>query len=221
MIKLFFFLSILSILSCSNSNNKDTETFLKQASDTSSPVDLASNYELDIVRLKQKAKEALDYSKNHSMNTNYCILIDMDIHSGRNRMFLWDFKADKIKIQGLSSHGCGDKSWGIDETKTTPVFSNVSDSHLSSLGKFKIGKRGWSNWGIHVNYKLHGLEKSNSNAYKRVIVLHSWEAVSSEETFPTGTPEGWGCPALNNTVMKKIDTVLKEEGKPLLLWIYK
>lgn len=144
----------------------------------------------------------------------------MNIHSGKNRMFLWNFSQNSIQIQGLSSHGCGTHSWGVDETKTTPNFSNIPDSHLSSLGKFRIGKRGWSNWGIHVNYKLHGLENSNNNAYKRVIVLHSWEAIENKETFPLGTPEGWGCPAVNNKIMKELDKVLIKE-QSALLWVYK
>lgn len=177
-------------------------------------------YNLDTLRLQNKAKEALEYCKKQQMNTNYCILIDMNIHSGRNRLFLWDFKANKIVLSSLCSHGCGDKPWGLDETKDAPIFSNQPDSHLSSLGKYKIGKRGWSNWGVHINYKLHGLDKTNSNAYKRIIVLHSWEAVENKETYPNGTPEGWGCPAINNEKMKELDGYLKNERTSTLLWIY-
>ncbi|MCT4580517.1 MAG: murein L,D-transpeptidase catalytic domain family protein [Flavobacteriales bacterium] len=177
-------------------------------------------YKLDTIRLQNKAKEALTYCKKNKMNSNYCVLIDMHIHSGRNRLFLWDFKANKIVLSGLCSHGCGDEPWGLDNTKDSPIFSNQPDSHLSSLGKYKIGKRGWSNWGIHVNYKLHGLDKTNSNAYKRIIVLHSWEAVEENETYPYGTPEGWGCPAINNDKMKELDAYLEKEKTPVLLWIY-
>ena len=184
------------------------------------PIVPTINYSLDTNRIIEKAKEALAYNKTKNLNTNYCILIDMQIHSGRNRLFLWDFKQNKIVLSCLSSHGCGNEPWGQDNTKETPLFSNTSDSHLSSIGKFKIGKRGWSNWGIHVNYKLHGLEKTNSNAYKRIIVLHSWEAVQENETYPNGTPEGWGCPAVNNEKMKVLDAYLKKEKTPVLLWIF-
>ena len=116
----------------------------------------------------------------------------MSIHSGKKRLFLYDLKDKKIVQSGLCSHGCGEAPWGEDETKETPLFSNVPDSHLSSIGKYRIGKRGYSNWGIHVNYKLHGLEATNSKAYSRFIVLHSWDAIEDEETFPQGAPEGWG-----------------------------
>ena len=110
--------------------------------------------------------------------------------------------------------------WGEETTKLSPVFSNVSESHCSSLGKYRIGKRGWSNWGIHVNYKLHGLEASNNNAFKRVIVLHSWNMVTEEEVYPKGTSEGWGCPAVSANVMRYLDKKLKVTTMPVLLWIY-
>lgn len=168
----------------------------------------------------EKAEEALKYCKTQGFNTDFCILVDMRIHSGKNRMFIWDLKNDSIIKSSLCSHGCGDSPWGQDETKTDPIFSNTSDSHLSSLGKYKIGKRGYSQWGINVNYKLHGLEPANKNAYKRYIVLHSWEMVSNTPTFPNGTPEGWGCPAVSNDMMKILDKRLQSTSKPVLLWVF-
>jgi len=91
---------------------------------------------------------------------------------------------------------------------------------LSSLGKYRIGKRGYSNWGINVNYKLHGLEASNSNAYKRIIVLHSWKDIPNDEVYPRGCPEGWGCPAVSNDFMRKLDVLLKNSRKSVLMWVY-
>lgn len=170
--------------------------------------------------ISTKANEALSYCKTNKLNTNICFLVDMSLHSGKYRLFLWDFKTGKVLLQGLCSHGCCEHPWGEDNTKTDPTFSNQHESHCSSLGKYQIGQRGWSNWGIHVNYKLHGLEKSNNQAFARQIVLHSWVDVEDEETFPNGTPEGWGCPAVSNAVMKKIDTRLKKEQNPVLFWIY-
>jgi hypothetical protein len=168
----------------------------------------------------EKVKEALEYCENKGFNTDFCILADMRIHSGKNRLFIWDFKNNSIYKSGLCSHGCGDSSYGKDETKTAPIFSNKPDSHLSSLGKYKIGKRGYSNWGININYKLHGLETTNKNAYERVIVLHSWKSVSNIPIYPSGTPEGWGCPAVSNDMMRILDEKLQSTSKPVLLWIF-
>lgn len=207
-------LSILSFIACSHKPEKTKQT------NTLLLTKVIPTYQIDSNRLQLKAKEALFYNEKHQLNTNYCILIDMQIHSGRDRIFLWNFKQAKIVLSGLCSHGCGDEPWGLDETKDNPIFSNMPDSHLSSLGKYKIGKRGWSNWGIHVNYKLHGLEKSNNNAYKRIIVLHSWEAIEEKEIYPKGSSEGWGCPAINNEKMKQLDSFLNKEKTPVLLWIF-
>ena len=167
-----------------------------------------------------KATEALEYCKRKGFDTDFCILLDMRIHSGKKRIFIWDFKNDSSFQSGLCSHGCGDFPWSEDRTKTAPVFSNAPDSHLSSLGKYKIGKRGYSNWGINVNYKLHGLESTNNNAYERVIVLHSWRSISNTPIYPSGTPEGWGCPAVSNEMMKILDKKLKVTSKPVLLWVF-
>lgn len=178
----------------------------------------------ELLRIKNrtqiKVTEALAYAKKNNFNTRYTILVDMSIHSGKNRLFVWDFKEQKTIKKGLCSHGCCNEPWGGDYTKGKPVFSNTPESHCSSLGKYKIGKRGYSNWGININYKMHGLETSNNNAFKRVIVLHSWEEVSDTETNPSGTPEGWGCPAVSNNFMKELDSLLQKETKPLLFWIY-
>jgi len=163
---------------------------------------------------------ALAYCHESTLDTSFMILIDMDIHSGRERLFVYDFSRDSIVDSGLVSHGCCDGSWGMDESKDSPLFKNVAESHCSSLGKYRIGARGWSNWGIHVNYKLHGLENLNDKAYERYIVLHSWEMVSDEEVYPDGTPEGWGCPAVSNALMKRLDERLST-SKDVLLWIIK
>ncbi|PKQ61970.1 peptidase [Labilibaculum filiforme] len=177
-------------------------------------------YESSKYYTKTKADAAYQYCRKNGFSTEFCLLVDMSIHSGKNRLFIYDFKKDSIVDKGLCAHGCGVNKWGTEETKTNPKFSNVDNSHCTSVGKYKIGKRGYSNWGININYKLHGLEDSNDNAYSRIIVLHAWDMVSEEEIFPVGTPEGWGCPAVSNGLMRNIDSLLKNSSKPVLLWVY-
>lgn len=172
------------------------------------------------VNIKSKAAEARAYCEEKGLSTEFCVLVDFSMHSGKKRMFVYDLKIDSIMATGMVSHGCGDKPWGMDYTKNKPVYSNEHESHCSSKGKFKIGKRGYSNWGININYKLHGLESSNSNAYDRVIVLHSWKDIPHEEVYPNGTPEGWGCPAVSNEFMTYLDSLLKNKEKDVLLWVY-
>jgi len=170
--------------------------------------------------IDEKAKEALSFCEANECSTDFCILIDMKIHSGKYRMFIYDFKKQEVERKALVAHGAGknDKA----STGETPLFSNERGSWLTSLGKYKIGERSYSQWGINVHYKLHGLEESNSNAFKRMIVLHSYTPVSTEEIYPFHLPMGWslGCPVTDDETMTWLDDKLKNAKKPVLLWIF-
>lgn len=163
--------------------------------------------------------EALAFCNKNSFNEEYYFLVDLSIHSGKNRFFVYDFIAEKIIDENLVTHGSCDK-FEDNETKWEKVkFSNKSESHCSSKGKYKIGKRDYSSWGINVKYWLHGLEATNNNAVDRVVVLHSWSAVKNKEIYPKYSPLSWGCPAVSNEFMKVLDEKLKASNKPVLLWI--
>lgn len=168
--------------------------------------------------LLQKADSAFLFCKKNKMDTTFCLLADMKMHSGKIRFFLFDFQTKSILDSGMVSHGCGANPWGKTSSKYNSSFSNKDGSHCTSLGKFKIGQRNYSQWGIHVNYFLYGLEVTNNNAYKRTIVLHSWDDVPEGEVYPDGTPEGWGCPAINNSLMERIDQKLQLAKSAVLLW---
>lgn len=175
---------------------------------------------VSIEKTRVKAKEALAFCDKRKFNTDFCILIDMSIHSGRKRFFVWDFQKDSIVESFLVGHGCGNNPWSYDFSKDKPTFSNKDGSHCSALGKYKLGERGYSSWGIHVKYLMHGLDATNSNALARTIVFHSWEDVTDEEVYPKGTVEGWGCPTISNKSMEKMDPKIKASEKPVLMWIY-
>lgn len=175
---------------------------------------LKTNYEIYY-------KDALNYCQKNKLNKDYFILIDLGVHSGKKRFHIFDFNQNKVINSYTVSHGCGSNEWSKDYSKDNPKISNAFDSHCSSIGKYIIKKRGVSQWGIGVNYTLIGKDKTNSNAEKRAIVLHSWNAIPNDELYPNGTPEGWGCPAVSNEAMTNIDAKLKTTGKPTLLWIIK
>ena len=176
---------------------------------------------INIELTRIKAKQAFEFCKTKNFNKELCILIDMSTHSGIKRFLVWDFKKDSVSSSFLVGHGCCDNPWNNDFSKDNPSFSNADGSHCSSLGKYKIGERAYSNWGVNVKYVLHGLESTNSNALKRLIVFHSWEVVSDVEIYPNGTPEGWGCPTISNNSFKIVDSLIKSSSKPVLMWIYK
>jgi hypothetical protein len=165
-------------------------------------------------------KEAKSYVRKNKMDTSLAIFINYHQHSGIKRGYIIDLKHKIVKDSFLVAHGCGDNYWSMDQSKETPKFSNAFDSHCSSLGKYKIGGRAYSEWGIHVKYYLYGLESTNNNAYKRTIVLHGWESIPYAEPYPAGVPEGWGCPAVSNATMTQLDGLLSKAKGSVLLWAY-
>lgn len=210
MLRYLFIATVVIVFSCRCQSMTEKHNETKKQNDS-----------LQTLRNLTYAKQAKEFCVSKRYNTDFCILIDMSIHSGKKRLFLWDLQANNIILTGMCSHGCGNMPWGKDYSKTSPSFSNKDGSHCSALGKYKIGERGVSQWGIKVKYLLHGLEESNNNALARTIVLHSWNDVTENEVYPEGTPEGWGCPAISNEVMKELDLKLSKTTKPVLLWIYK
>lgn len=165
-----------------------------------------------------KYKEALVFCKKQKLDTTIAFFVDMSVHSGKNRFFIVDLQKRSVLNSGLCCHGAGGES-----TVEIPVFSNVSGSNCTALGKYKTGARAYSNWGINVHYKMFGLEKSNCNAFERIIVLHSYTPISNNEIYPKHLPLGWsqGCPVVSDELMTTIDKLLKNRKRPVLLWIYK
>ncbi len=168
-------------------------------------------------RLRAKADSALAYCRAKGMNTDFCLLADMGVHSGRKRMWVWDFRKGAAALSSLCCHGCGQGGTGA-----KPVFSNVPGSNCTSLGKYRLGARSWSNWGIHVHYKMHGLEPTNDKAFERIVVLHSFSPVPDVEIHPFHLPMGWslGCPVISDSAMAAVDSMMQKSAKPVLLWIY-
>lgn len=164
-------------------------------------------------------QEALTFCKQNKFNQDFYFFVDLSIHSGKNRFFIYDFKNQKVVNQNLVTHGACDVFQEHPEKYKKVKFSNKSNSHCSMKGKYKIGKRDYSSWGINVKYWLHGLESTNNNAVNRVVVLHSWDAVSNEEIYPRYSPLSWGCPAVSDEFMKVLDEKLKADNQSVLLWI--
>lgn len=195
--KHFFLVMILSFLCCNNAENN---------------VEASKDY-------SKIHTEALAFCQKEGFDENYYFLVDLSIHSGKSRFFIYDFKTKKVVDKNLVTHGSCDQ-FEENPTKWEKVrFDNRVDSHCSMKGKYKIGNRDYSSWGINVKYWLHGLEESNKNAVKRVVVLHSWNAVKNNEVYPKFAPLSWGCPAVSNEFMEKLDTRLQKSEKPVLLWI--
>ena len=181
-----------------------------------------NNSEVETLPVKDYSsfhKEAKEFCAENEYNEDYYFLVDLSIHSGKNRFFIYDFKTKKVLDRNLVTHGSCDQFEENPDKWKKVKFDDRVDSHCSMKGKYKIGNRDYSSWGINVKYWLHGLESTNKSAEQRVVVLHSWSAVKNKEVYPKYSPLSWGCPAVSDAFMEKLDVRLQQSEKPVLLWI--
>lgn len=167
-------------------------------------------------RAKEHAESALEYCKANGLRTDYCILVDFDVHPGKNRFFIWDFNKRRIVYSTICEHGRGGNS-----THMTPEFSNRNGSNCTSLGKYHImNSRHMHNHPMVPCYVLKGVDSSNRNAMARGILIHP--SVSQTPMFPF--PLQWrteGCFGLSLRGFDIVDDYKKMSTKPMLLWAYK
>lgn len=164
-------------------------------------------------RLKQKAALSREFALRNGLSSHYVFLIDMRLPSGKKRFFVYDFAKDSLLTAGLVAHGSCNTPYLAE-----PVFSNAPNSGCSSLGRFKIGSAYWGRFG--KAFKLYGLDSSNTNCYKRAIVLHAYKHVPDAEVYPRPICNSFGCPMISCQFLKTLSQLLKKERKPVLLWIY-
>lgn len=145
-------------------------------------------------------------------NNSVFFLVDMNIHSGKKRFFVVDMNTDSILAAGLVAHGACGMFFSA-----TASFSNEPNYYCSSLGRYKIGNKYAGRFG--PAYKLYGLDSSNSNAYKRNVVLHSYYEVPDKEIYPGRVCNSQGCPMVSKNFLKQLALYIDASKKPILLWI--
>lgn len=174
---------------------------------------VAEDRSLVVNKIKSKARVARQYAVKHKLNANVSFLINMAQPSGQKRFYIYDLQKERILDSGLVAHGSGNQLFA-----ELPAFGNVNGSGLSSLGKYKVGMKYPGRFG--TAYRLHGLEVTNSNAFTRAIVLHSFSCVPSKETFPNPICNSLGCPMVSEQFMQTLIAILEKESKPVLLWVF-
>ena len=173
-----------------------------------------ARYQAAISRVKEQGTMLHAYAKDHNYNSEYCFLIDMSLPSGKKRLFIYNLQKDSIEFAALVANGFGSYRPGTEELQ----FSNTISSGMTSLGKYSIGNSYYGKFGL--SYKLHGLESTNSNAYKRTIVLHAYAQMPDIEVYPNLSPLSAGCPMVSDDCFALLSKYIKTSKAPILLWIY-
>ncbi|MEO0046660.1 MAG: hypothetical protein RL705_1851 [Bacteroidota bacterium] len=152
-------------------------------------------------------------TKKSEYNSEIAFFIDMKIKSGQPRFFIYNLKENKITDQGLVAHGSGSETGLENQLK----FSNIPNSNTTSLGKYAVGHHYVGKFG--KAYKLFGLDKTNDKAFERFIVLHYYSQVPYEpQTDPICN--SLGCPMVSEKYFKRIEKILDNSEKKVLLSIY-
>lgn len=162
--------------------------------------------------LSLKATTAKKFIKNKPYNEEFCFLIDMKIRSGSNRFFVYDLKHDSVIHAGVVTHGRCNERW-----LSGRKYGNEPGCGCTSLGKYKIGNPYIGRFGLA--YKLYGLDSTNSNAFRRYVVLHAHDCVPPDEVF-TEICQSDGCPTVSPGFLKTLQRLINSSEKPVLLWIY-
>lgn len=141
-------------------------------------------------------------AKGSSGNDELLTIIDYSLPSTQRRLWVLDLKHGDVLFHELVAHG-----QGSGENYATR-FSNLNDSHQTSLGLFVTG--GTYTGGNGYSMILKGLDAGvNDNAEARHIVMHGAWYVSSEHARSQGRlGRSWGCPALSQDMAPRvIDTI--------------
>ena len=129
-------------------------------------------------------------------------VIDYSLPSTQPRLWVLDLAKGEVLYHELVAHGRGSGD------KYATRFSNVNNSHQTSLGLFLTG--GTYEGGNGYSLKLKGLDAGvNDLAEQRYIVMHGAWYVSAEHARNQGRlGRSWGCPALSQKMARPvIDTI--------------
>lgn len=149
----------------------------------------------------EKVARYYDDHYNEIRNRRYVTIIDFSRHSSEKRFFLFDLLDGTVNRYN-TSHG---KNSDRNKDGYATDFSNVVNSKKTSLGfYFTLGTY---QGGHGHSMRLQGLERSNSNAYKRAIVVHPAAYVREADNY---AGLSWGCPALDHAVSKEIIEKIKD-----------
>ena len=173
-----------------------------------------------------RVQTAYKYCKNNGYNSDYCFFVDFSQDTQTKRFMVYDFNKKKVVFSCYCAHGNDGSSGSLQTDENS--FSNEVGSHKSSLGKYKVGKRRYINsidGTMDVSmyqypcYETHGLDKTNSNAHKRGILIHPMPGMDSNWFFiPPWV--SLGCFSVGLDAFDKLSEYIESSSKPMLLWAY-
>lgn len=158
----------------------------------------------------ERAVEAALCAQEDGLRVEKLIVVDMSAPATSKRLWAFDVKdlsRPRLVLNDRVAHGSGSDP---DADGKAQRFSNVPNSHMTSLGLYQIseryrGKHGWSR-------RLDGLfARFNDKARERAVVLHP-----SNYVKPERVGRSQGCPAVSPETMQALE---KAGLSNAVLWI--
>lgn len=142
-------------------------------------------------------------------------ITDFSLHSSLERMWIVDFISGSLLgnlhlAHGEATSSTTDDGWAVD-------FSNISESHQSSLGMMKGAESYYGSFDYSM--RLDGLENGyNDRVRSRAIVVHGWTGSRPEyvQSYGSVAPT-WGCPSVDDREVQWVVDTLKD-GSLLFFW---
>ncbi len=167
---------------------------------------------LDGVVSRSSFDAAKRSAEQHGISPRMLAIADMSQPSTAQRLVVLDLETRKVVMRTWVAHG--QNSGELMATR----FSNLDESHQTSLGLYRVGARIISP--KHgPSLVLEGLDQGlNSNALSREIIMHGADYVSAKFIAATGRlGRSWGCPAIPREQMQHAIDLLANGG---LLYVY-
>jgi hypothetical protein len=144
------------------------------------------------------------YTSDHKhKKIRYIAQMNAAINSAKPRFFIYDL-VEKTLESCKVSHGIGGKN-RYPHDGYAREFSNVPGSNMTSLGAYLCAETYIGGNGLSL--RLDGLEKTNSNARSRLIVIHGANYVNESNNKKQGRSQG--CPAMDHDVSSYFINKLK------------
>lgn len=133
-------------------------------------------------------------------------IADFDLSSKAKRLWILNLSTRELLFNTWVSHGRGSGS------EMATAFSNITNSHQSSLGFYVTGEVYYGKHGRSL--RLDGMDQGfNNNARSRAIVIHGADYVS-ENTIRNLNRLGLshGCPAVPSSLSDSIIDLVKNKS---------
>jgi hypothetical protein len=143
------------------------------------------------------------------------VLIDFFKLSTEPRLWVYDLATQTVLWHELTTHG--EASSDPTDPRISNAFSNITDSHQSSIGVMVTAETYWGGNGYSMRYD--GLEPGfNSNVRSRYIVMHPGSYATQDFVDAAGyLGESWGCTVVDPDINEAIIDDVKN-GALVMAW---